>query len=64
MSTYVVMTRVEFDGEKARLRSTIFSIHGRYEWRQRRRKTLPAKNWETESHRWHEEITQDLMEFL
>lgn len=63
MSTkFVILTRVLQDGDKVRLRSTIFAIDGRYEEKFRRRKTLAADNWELNSYRWHEKIVREVEE--
>lgn len=63
MSTkFVILTRVLQDGDKVRLRSTIFDIHGRDEERFRRRKTLAADNWELKSYLWHEKIVREVEE--
>ena len=63
MKSYIVMTRIEPDGEKVRLRSTIFAIDGRHEaWRFQRRKTIKANNWEQKSRIWHETREQDVVE--
>ena len=63
MSTkFVILTRVLQDGDKVRLRSTIFAINGRYEEKFRRRKTLAADNWELKSYRWHQDMVHEVQE--
>jgi hypothetical protein len=59
---YIVLTKVQLDGDKVRLRTTVFVITDRHEWQHRRKKTVPLKDWEERSHRFHQEMIQTVIE--
>ena len=59
---YIVLTKVQVEADKVRLRTTVFVIKGRHRWRHRRKKTLPLKDWQEQSQRWHQEMIQTVIE--
>ena len=59
---YIVLTKAQVDGDKVRLRTTVFVIADRHEWQHRRKKTLPLKDWQERSQRWHQEMIQAVIE--
>ena len=59
---YIVLTKVQVDADKVLLRTTLFAINDRRKWQHRRKKTLPLKDWQERSERWHQEMIQTVIE--